>query len=84
MTARRRWNPGKREREAGKRHRRAVVTCDNGAEATTLKLGRKHFLRFYSRIAMAVADPEKLATGAQESGLQHQRQKLPTAQNTFT
>ena len=64
-------NPGKREREAGKRHRRAWVvvkgnvtivadhsfftTYPPGAEAVPLKLGRKHFRR-WTRRRQAVAD----------------------------
>ena len=49
-------NPGKREREAGKRHRRARVwSGDMGAEAVPLKLGRKHFLRWLKR-SLEVAD----------------------------
>lgn len=43
--------PGRREREAGKRHRRAVtVEYRGGAAAVTLKLGRKHLRRHLSRI----------------------------------
>lgn len=45
-----------------------------GAEVTPLKLGPKHLSRYFRRPSvMAVADPEKLATGAQESDLQHQQ-----------
>jgi len=67
-------NPGKREREARKRHRRAwVVVRGNhtmvanhsyflhnppGAEAVPLKLGRKHYGR-WTRSRLAVADSRK-------------------------
>lgn len=43
MTERRRR--GKREREAGKRPRRAVAWIGGGAEPVRLKLGRKHLAR---------------------------------------
>jgi hypothetical protein len=48
MSVRRLHNPGKREREAGKRHRRAFIhsSYDGGAVTETLKLGRKHFRRW--------------------------------------
>jgi hypothetical protein len=36
---------GKREREARKRHRRAVVDCSDGAAWARLKLGRKKYAR---------------------------------------
>ena len=77
MTARRNGNPGRQEREAGKRHRRARVwNSDMGAGAIPLKLGRKHLSRYYRRRnVMAVAEREKLATGAQENGLQHREQE---------
>lgn len=53
---RRTTNPGKREREARKRRRRARVWCSSmGAEAAPLKLGRKHF-RGWVRRSLAVAD----------------------------
>ena len=60
-------NAGKREREARKRHRRAVVvTWPDGTEAVRLKLGRKHMQRWWrrhvralSRGFHAVADAEK-------------------------
>ena len=52
-------NAGKREREARKLHRRAVVVFwPNGTEAVRLKLGRKHMQRFWRRFH-AVADAEK-------------------------
>lgn len=55
----RRNNAGKREREARKRHRRAVVvTWPDGTEAVRLKLGRKHMQRWWRRFH-AVADAEK-------------------------
>ena len=57
-------NPGKREREAGKRHRRARYSA--GADQAPLKLGRKKmWIRFrkslyWSRTGghQSVADPE--------------------------
>ncbi len=56
---RRHNNAGRREREARKRHRRAIaVTWPGGAEAAPLKLGRKHLPRWWRRIH-AVADAEK-------------------------
>lgn len=56
---RRTTNPGKREREAGKRHRRALVWSSNmGAAAVPLKLGHKHFQRWAKR-SQAVADGRK-------------------------
>jgi len=49
-SSRRHDNPGKREREAGKRHRRARVwNSDMGAVAVPLKLGRNHFQRWLKR-----------------------------------
>lgn len=77
MTARRNGNPGRQEREAGKRHRRARIwSSDMGAGVAPLKLGRKHLSRYYRRRnVMAVVEREKLATGAQESNLQHQEQE---------
>jgi hypothetical protein len=52
-------NPGKREREAGKRHRRGGVGLRNSAtEWKLLKLGQKHFMRWLSR-SMCVADSRK-------------------------
>jgi len=84
-------NPGKREREARKRHRRAwVVESGNvtlvmnhsyftryppGAEAVPLKLGRKHFRR-WTRNRLAVADSRK-AGG--ERALESVRRSLPTS-----
>lgn len=66
---RRHENPGRREREAGKRHRRAQLwRSEWGAEAGPLKLGRKHMSRETRRIfSMTVADPEKRANGAPET-----------------
>lgn len=40
---RRHSNPGKRERQAGKRHRRARIGTGAGSEP--LKVGRKHPMR---------------------------------------
>ena len=60
MTARRSYNPGKREREARKRHRRARVWSSNmGADAEPLKLGRKHIRCWIRHQSLAVADAEK-------------------------
>jgi hypothetical protein len=72
---RRQSNPGRREREAGKRHRRAwVVEKGNctisanfvyflhyppGADATPLKLGREHSRRRLNK-SLAVADRRKV------------------------
>lgn len=50
-------NPGKREREAGKRHRRAGYSGP-ASEWKLLKLGQKHFRRWLSR-SMCVADSRK-------------------------
>jgi len=82
-------NPGKREREARKRHRRAWVvekgnvtvvashsyftTYPPGAEAVPLKLGRKHYRR-WTRRSLAVADNRK-AGG--ERALVSARRSLP-------
>jgi len=56
---RRHRNPGKREREAGKRHGRARIWCSNwGSGAVPLKRGSRHFGRGYRR-ALAVADSRK-------------------------
>ena len=53
---RRTANPGKREREARKRHRRAVLWYTrDGAVVGPLKLGRKHLLR-RMKADLAVAD----------------------------
>ena len=53
---RRTTNPGKREREARKRHRRGPTwTSMTG----WLKLGRKHSSRFYRALHLSVADAEK-------------------------
>ena len=49
-------NPGRREREAGKRHRRGSV-ISAATEWKPLKLGRKHFGRWMGRF-MCVADAE--------------------------
>ena len=67
MTARRRGNPGRQEREAGKRHRRGLLVTQQAAEWVTLKLGSKHLIRYFRRRnAMAVAESEKRAKGAPE------------------
>ena len=71
MFARRHSNPGKREREAGKRHRRGATSFRGAAGWTTLKLGRKHWLRLIRRerrlYVMTVTESEKRAKGAPES-----------------
>mgnify|MGYP003396295556 CR=1 FL=1 len=73
MYQRRHGNPGRREREAGKRHRRGIsyFTMAGAAGWTTLKLGRKHWTRRMRREqrirVMTVAESEKRATGAPES-----------------
>ena len=54
-----------------------------GAEVEPLKLGRKHLSRHYRRQnVMAVAEREKLATGAQEIDLQHQQPESSPATTT--
>ena len=51
---------GKREREAGKRHRRALAWFSGmGAELAPLKLGANHFRRYIRRRRQAVVEPEK-------------------------
>lgn len=72
MNMRRSTNDGKREREAGKRHRRVVMhtwktNVHGETVAVTLKLGRKHSRRVESRIAKAVAESEKRITGTPEN-----------------
>jgi hypothetical protein len=65
---------GKREREAGKRHRRARIWLGQwGAEAAPLKLGRKHMSRLSKHLF--VADSRK--TGG-ERALVSARRSLPT------
>ena len=55
------WNPGKRERGARKRHRRAVVSFYDGAEWKTLKLGHKKFrIHFKKFLTSSVVDNRKL------------------------
>ena len=68
MTLRRTTNPGKREREARKRHRRARYWSSRlmGAEAAPLKLGRRKADRWLLGI-LVVADSRKLPKGAKES-----------------
>jgi len=50
MSLRRTTNPGRREREAGKRHRRAILytwRCEDGRTAAVrLKLGLRHRRRW--------------------------------------
>jgi hypothetical protein len=47
-------NPGKREREAGKRHRRGQIY--SAAMTDWLKLGHKHFSRSIRSSLLSVAD----------------------------
>ena len=64
-------NPGKRERLAGKRYRRASVWCSNwGAETSPLKRGSRHFMRGFRRY-LAVVDSRKLPNSVKERGRQH-------------
>ena len=49
---------GRREREARKRHRRAVISYDNGAGCVTLKLGHKK-IRTHIRLFMADSERHK-------------------------
>ena len=71
MYERRHSNPGKRERKAGKRHRRAVIFSYDGAVAVRLKFGRSHGGRVWRRVerarVMTVAESEKRITGAPEN-----------------
>ena len=55
--SRNRCSPGRREREAGKRHRRARVLT--GTLPGWLKLGREHFRR-WTGFSMIVADTERV------------------------
>lgn len=58
---RRTMNPGKREREARKRHRRGSCWRSAwSADVAPLKLGRKHAGRWMRKTHLAVADIEKL------------------------
>ncbi|MFQ5443004.1 MAG: hypothetical protein ACE5EK_00155 [Nitrospinales bacterium] len=52
---------GKREREAGNRHKRGSASTLNGAEWITLKLGRKKLSTFFRKTlgAIPVADSRK-------------------------
>ena len=60
MSLRRSTNPGKHERAARKRHRRASLWCGKwGAAAEPLRLGREHYRRLAARDFKAVADAEK-------------------------
>jgi len=77
---RRTTNPGKREREAGKRHRRARIwTSGMGAEAAPLKLGSRHFQRWVKR-SLAVADSRK--AGGQRA-LESARRSAPISHRTI-
>ena len=68
MTMRRSKNEGKREREAGKRHRRGSISYhDEAAGWVTLKLGHRHMRRLFHRQALAVAESEKRTNGAPET-----------------
>ena len=67
---RRTSNPGKRERQARKRHRRGHYWNSNmAAEAEPLKVGREHSRRCAARFwqSLAVADAEKRRDGKDES-----------------
>lgn len=56
---RRTTNPGKRERQARKRRRRALIWDSRwGAEAAPLKVGHVHSLR-WARRSLAVVDSRK-------------------------
>lgn len=73
MSARRRHqNPGRRERQAGKRHRRGLVwLSDWPAVQGPLKVGHRHLGRILSRHlsdanALAVADAENSEKGPEE------------------
>ena len=69
-------NPGKREREARKRHRRARVwTSGMGAEAAPLKLGRTHLGRRLVSL-LSVADSRK--SGGQRA-LESARRSAPNS-----
>lgn len=59
-----RHNPGKRERQARKRHRRAIlyIIVGGGAVCGPLKVGRKHSLR-RSRGWLSVAKAETREKG---------------------
>jgi len=86
-------NPGKREREARKRHRRAWMTVEGNvtmvcnhryflnypprAEAVPLKLGRKHYRR-WTKGRLAVADSRK---AGEERALESARRSLPKPPN---
>ena len=73
MSARRRsQNPGRRERQAGKRHRRGLVwQMGQAAVQGPLKVGHRHLGRILSRHlsdanALAVADAENSENGPEE------------------
>jgi hypothetical protein len=61
-------NHGRREREAGKRHRRATLFYSDGAKGVSLKLGSKHLRRFLRQ--EIVADLERQSGESKE----HSRQ----------
>ena len=72
---RRHENPGKRERQARKRHRRARYWDSSmGAEAAPLKVGPVHCRRI-ARDYLAVADSRK---SGGERALESARRSLPT------
>lgn len=75
---RRHRNPGRRERAAGKRHRRAVIQSHvDGAVLGPLKAGSRHMCRHWKRVrflsaavargGMTVAESEKRPNGASET-----------------
>lgn len=60
---------GKREREAGKRLRRArVCSLSAGADAAPLKLGRAHSSRYFRKFLCVADRRNDLSKGAEESG----------------
>jgi hypothetical protein len=62
---RRMSNPGKRERQARKRHRRGQIWSD--IHGGWLKVGSRHFFRYIRASHLAVADTEKPGDGTKES-----------------
>jgi hypothetical protein len=61
---RRHANPGKKERQARKRHRRGSVWVSTwGSGTAPLKAGRKHMSRIDRKLFMAVANVEKSGAG---------------------
>jgi hypothetical protein len=73
-------NPGKREREARKRHRRGQVFM--APMTDWLKLGHKHFSRFIGSSHLTVADAEKPGTGKSVMSLSATPVQLHKAEGT--